>query len=513
MGERNANTLTNESQKVLEMLGIDKRFQGVHALKECTFELRKGEVHALVGENGAGKSTLMKILTGIYQPDKGEIVYNGKKVHFRTAKEAQVAGISIVHQELNLMNHLTAAQNIFVGREAKGFMTDDRVINERTRKLFDSLNLNIKPTDKISFLTIGKAQMVEIAKAISFEANILVLDEPTAALTISETEELFNMMNELRAKGVSIIYISHRLEEIEVMADRVTVMRDGQYVGTLVMKDATLDQIIKMMVGRTIYEEPKTKSHVKPDAPVVLETKNLSSPLVKDVSFLLRQGEILGFAGLIGAGRTEVARLVIGADRRFRGDIFVSGRQVNIKCPKDAVSHGIGYLSEDRKRYGLALGLSVTDNAMLASLDDYASSGFINQRKCEQETYKYIKSIDIKTPSSRQIIRNLSGGNQQKVVIAKWLIKNCDILIFDEPTRGIDIGAKSEIYKLMNDLVNRGRSIIMISSELPELLRMSDRIIVMCEGAKTKELDISEADSEIIMKYATLNDVGGKKHG
>lgn len=513
MDDKNTNNSAEDSQKVLEMIGIDKRFQGVHALKKCSFELRKGEIHALVGENGAGKSTLMKILTGIYQPDKGDIVYNGRKVHFKNPKEAQESGISIVHQELNLMNHLTAAQNIFIGREANGFFTNDRIINEKTQKLFNNLNLNIKPTDKISNLTIGKAQMVEIAKATSFEANILVLDEPTAALTINETEELFKIMNELKAKGVSIIYISHRMEEIKTMADRVTVMRDGEYIGTLEVKDATLDQIIKMMVGRTIYEEPKTKSHVPQDAPVVLEVKNLSSPQVKNVSFALRKGEILGFAGLIGAGRTEALRLVIGADKRFGGEIFVGGKQVNIKSPQDAVNHGIGYLSEDRKRYGLAVGLSVTDNALLASLNDYSRAGFINSKKCEEETGKYVKSINIKTPSNRQLIKNLSGGNQQKVVIAKWLIKNCNILIFDEPTRGIDIGAKSEIYKLMNDLVNQGKSIIMITSELPELLRMSDRIIVMCEGAKTKELDISEADSEIIMKYATLNDDGGIRHG
>lgn len=502
----------DKDQKVLEMIGIDKRFAGVHALRGFSFDLKKGEIHALVGENGAGKTTLMKILTGIYQPDRGEIIYNGKKIRFRNPREAQEAGISIVHQELNLMSHLTAAQNIFIGREARGFFVNDRVINEKTQELFNTLNLNIKPTARISAITISKAQMVEIAKALSFDANVLILDEPTAALTVTETEELFKIIRELRDKGVSVIYISHRLEEVKEVADRVTVLRDGEYIGTLDIGEATIEQIIRMMVGRTVYVEPKTESHVPPDAPVVLEARNLVSPVVKNVSFTLRKGEILGFAGLVGAGRTEVARLVIGADRRSGGDILVDGRKVRIQSPRDAVRYGIGYLSEDRKRYGLALGLSVTNNALLPSLDDYSKAGFVNSKRCEQVTRDYVKSLAIRTPSIRQLVKNLSGGTQQKVVVAKWLIKNCNILIFDEPTRGIDVGAKGEIYKLMNILVEQGKSIIMISSELPELLRMSDRIVVMCEGVKTRELDIGAANSEVIMKYATanLNDFGGR---
>jgi len=499
-------------QKVLEMVGIEKRFQGVHALRGCSFELKKGEIHALVGENGAGKSTLMKILTGIHQPDRGEIIYHGRPVRFKNPREAQEAGISIVHQELNLMSHLTAAQNIFIGREAKGFFVNDRVINEKARELFYTLNLNVRPTARIASITISKAQMVEIAKALSFAANVLVLDEPTAALTISETEELFKVMRDLRNKGVSIVYISHRLEEVKQIADRVTVLRDGEYIGTHETGEVTIDQIIKMMVGRAVYVEPKTESLVPPGAPVVLEARNLRSDVVKDLSFTLRKGEILGFAGLVGAGRTEAARLVIGADRRLGGEILVNGRKANIQSPRDAVAHGIGYLSEDRKRYGLALGLSVMDNALLASVDDYCRAGFVNDKKGEQVTRDYVKSLGIRTPSIRQLVKNLSGGTQQKVVVARWLIKNCNILIFDEPTRGIDVGAKGEIYRLMNSLVQEGKSIIMISSELPELLRMSDRIVVMCEGVKTKELDIAEADSEVIMKYATLNlnDVGGR---
>ncbi|MCI9363384.1 sugar ABC transporter ATP-binding protein [bacterium 1XD42-1] len=486
------------------MIDIDKRFQGVHALKKCNLELRKGEVHALVGENGAGKSTLMKCLTGIHKPEEGRIVYNGKEVSYKNPKEAQEDGISIVHQELNLMNHLTAAQNIFIGRESKGFMLNDSIINQKTQELFDHLKLNISPTEKVGNLTVGKQQMVEISKAISFDSSVLILDEPTAALTETEIRELFRTMNDLRARGVTMVYISHRMDEIMEMTDRITVMRDGEYITTLNTKETNLDEIINAMVGRTIYAEPKTHSNVAPDAPVVLEAKNLVSKDVKDVSFQLHKGEILGLAGLMGAGRTETARLIFGADPRTSGEIYKNGQQVTIRTPQDAVKAGIGYLSEDRKRFGLAIGLSIADNTILAAAEDFCKMGVIDEQKVRQVTEEYIKKINIKTPSISQLIRNLSGGNQQKVIIAKWLVRNCDVLIFDEPTRGIDVGAKSEIYKLMNDLAAEGKSIIMISSELEEVLRMSDRIICMCEGRLTKVLDIQEASQEVIMKYATM---------
>ncbi len=489
---------------VLQMIDIDKRFQGVHALKKCNLELRKGEVHALVGENGAGKSTLMKCLTGIHKPEEGRIVYNGKEVSYKNPKEAQEDGISIVHQELNLMNHLTAAQNIFIGRESKGFMLNDSIINQKTQELFDHLKLNISPTEKVGNLTVGKQQMVEISKAISFDSSVLILDEPTAALTETEIRELFRTMNDLRARGVTMVYISHRMDEIMEMTDRITVMRDGEYITTLNTKETNLDEIINAMVGRTIYAEPKTHSNVAPDAPVVLEAKNLVSKDVKDVSFQLHKGEILGLAGLMGAGRTETARLIFGADPRTSGEIYKNGQQVTIRTPQDAVKAGIGYLSEDRKRFGLAIGLSIADNTILAAAEDFCKMGVIDEQKVRQVTEEYIKKINIKTPSISQLIRNLSGGNQQKVIIAKWLVRNCDVLIFDEPTRGIDVGAKSEIYKLMNDLAAEGKSIIMISSELEEVLRMSDRIICMCEGRLTKVLDIQEASQEVIMKYATM---------
>lgn len=489
---------------VLQMIDIDKRFQGVHALKKCNLELRKGEVHALVGENGAGKSTLMKCLTGIHKPEEGRIVYNGKEVSYKNPKEAQEDGISIVHQELNLMNHLTAAQNIFIGRESKGFILNDSIINQKTQELFDHLKLHISPTEKVGNLTVGKQQMVEISKAISFDSSVLILDEPTAALTETEIRELFRTMNDLRERGVTMVYISHRMDEIMEMTDRITVMRDGEYITTLNTKETNLDEIINAMVGRTIYAEPKTHSNVAPDAPVVLEAKNLVSKDVKDVSFQLHKGEILGLAGLMGAGRTETARLIFGADPRISGEIYKNGQPVTIRTPQDAVNAGIGYLSEDRKRFGLAVGLSVADNTILAAAENFCKMGVIDEQKVRQVTEEYIKKINIKTPSISQLIRNLSGGNQQKVIIAKWLVRNCDVLIFDEPTRGIDVGAKSEIYKLMNDLAAEGKSIIMISSELEEVLRMSDRIICMCEGRLTKILDIQEASQEVIMKYATM---------
>ncbi len=494
---------TIENPVILEMKGIDKRFQGVHALKKSHLELRKGEIHALVGENGAGKSTMMKVLTGIYQADEGEIIYNGEKVHFKNPKDAQTAGIAIVHQELNLMNHLTAAQNIFIGREGNSFFVTDDEINVKTRRLFERFKMKIDPTEKVGNLTVGKQQMVEIVKAISFDAKILILDEPTAALTKSEIVELFDVMNDLKAHGVTMIYISHRMDEIQTISDRITIMRDGEYVKTLVTKETNLDEIIKAMVGRVIYIEPKTGSNIPDSAPVVLEVRGLTSRDVHDVSFDLRKGEILGFAGLMGAGRTETARLIFGADPIDSGEIYKDGKKLKIKAPVDAVRAGIGYLSEDRKRFGLAVDLSVSDNTVLADLENFTRKGFIDDRKVRETCETYVQKINIKTPSISQLIRNLSGGNQQKVIVAKWIVRNCDVLIFDEPTRGIDVGAKSEIYKLMTLLAEEGKSIIMISSELQEILRMSDRVACMCEGRITKILNIEDASQEIIMKYAT----------
>jgi ribose transport system ATP-binding protein len=411
----------------------------------------------------------------------------------------------MIHQELNLMPHLTVAENIYIGREhMNGMILDIKKTNNEARKLLESLHIHIEPTTKMQDLSVAKQQMVEIAKALSFKTEVLVMDEPTAALTESEIEDLFKFIRELKKQGVGIVYISHRMDELKKISDRITVMRDGQYVGTVMTADTTIDQIIKMMVGRVIYEEPKTASCVAANAPTVLKVKNLNSTIVKDVSFELKKGEILGFAGLMGAGRTETARLICGADPMMSGEVFVDGKKVEIKAPSDAVNCGIGYLSEDRKRYGLAGGLSVTNNSVMASLENFTSLGLINNKKATQATNEFVNKINIKTPSTEQLVKFLSGGNQQKVVLAKWLIKNSSILIFDEPTRGIDVGAKSEIYKLMNELLREGKSIIMISSELPELLRMSDRIAVMCEGVVTGILDIKDATQEKIMKLATL---------
>lgn len=493
---------------ILKMNGIDKSFPGVHALDHVNLEVRKGEVLALMGENGAGKSTLMKVLTGIYKKDEGSIVYEGKEVEFTNPKDAQEAGIVIVHQELNMMNHLTVAQNIFIGREAmSGKLINDKKMNEEAEKLFDKLNIKIDPTEKMGNLTVGKQQMCEIAKAISHDAKVIVFDEPSAALTEAEIEELFKIIRDLRKKQLGIVYISHRMDEIKVITDRVTVMRDGGYVGTLITKECTKDDIINMMVGRVIYEDPKTQSNVPADAPVVLKVEHLNAgKMVRDVSFELHKGEILGFSGLMGAGRTETARALFGADPMDSGDIYVNGQKVTIKSPMDAVKCGIGYLSEDRKRYGIVVQKSVAENSTMVDLDNYVNGIFINKKKEKDVALKYVKSLKTKTPSVDQLVVNLSGGNQQKVVIAKWLIRNCDILIFDEPTRGIDVGAKSEIYHLMNELAAQGKSIIMISSEMTEILRMSDRIVVMCEGRKTGELDIAEATQENIMHAATMRD-------
>ena len=493
-------------ETILKMQGIQKYFSGVHALKGVDFELKAGEVHALMGENGAGKSTLIKVLCGIHKRDGGSVEYFGDAVDFHNIAESQTAGISVIHQELNMMNHLTVAQNIFIGREImNGKLINDAKMNEEASKLFRQLNIDIDPTEKMGNLTVGKQQMCEIAKAISHEAKVIIFDEPSAALTESEIEELFKIIRDLREKQLGIVYISHRMDEIKVITDRVTVMRDGGYVGTLITKDCTKDDIINMMVGRVIYEDPKTESAVKPDAPVVLKVENLNAgKMVQNVSFELHKGEILGFSGLMGAGRTETARALFGADPKEGGKIYVNGQEVDIKNPMDAVKHGIGYLSEDRKRYGIVVGKSVAENTTMATMNDFMKGLFINKKKEVEVAEEYVKALKTKTPTVDQLVVNLSGGNQQKVVIAKWLVRNCDILIFDEPTRGIDVGAKSEIYTLMNELVAEGKSIIMISSEMTEILRMSDRIVVMCEGKKTAEIDIAEATQENIMHAATL---------
>ena len=496
---------------ILRMQGIQKYFPGVHALDNAQLEVREGEVMALVGENGAGKSTLMKILTGIYPSDGGTVEFFGKQVDVRNPRDAQNLGIHIVHQELNLMQHLTVAENIYIGREPmKGPFVDATKQNTMTQALFDSLHLDLDPKAVVKTLSVAKQQMVEIAKALSHEnTKLLILDEPSAVLTDTEIDDLFVFIRKLKQTNVGIVYISHRMDELKRITDRITVMRDGQYINTLDTATVEIAEVIRLMVGRTIYEEPKSKSMCPPGAPVILEAEHLNSRDVKDVSFKLHKGEILGFAGLVGAGRTETMRLICGADTMDSGSIKINDKEVQVKHPKDAVQYGIGYLSEDRKRFSLCLDQSVADNTVLPSLEQLFKGPFVNDSKIGKQAKHYVDKIHTKTPSTKARVDSLSGGNQQKVVISKWLMRNCDVLIFDEPTRGIDVGAKSEIYKLMTQLVEEeGKSIIMISSDMPELLRMSDRVIIMCEGRVTGEIDISEATQEKIMTYATKRKVG-----
>lgn len=496
------------TENLLVMKNITKQFPGVLALDKVSFDIRTGEVHALLGENGAGKSTLMKVLSGVYQKDEGDIFFEGQPVIINGPLAAQKLGISIIHQEFNLCNDLTVAQNIFIGREhrkGKSWLLDDSSQNIAAEKILKTLNLDIPPDQQVSSLTVAQQQMVEIAKALSCDSKILIMDEPTAALTESEIESLFKVTNMLKSQGVGIVYISHRLEELAQIADRATVMRDGCYVGTVNYQETNLDELISMMVGRDLDNVfPPHQS--KPTEEAVLSVRNLCRKGTLDnISFDLHKGEILGFAGLMGAGRTEVARAVFGADPVDSGEIVVNGKPLTDHTIEEAIESGIGYLTEDRKHEGLALGLSVEVNTLLSNYPEYASTmGVIDEQKGNQVADKLRQRLRIKTPNLEQLAGNLSGGNQQKIIIAKWLCKNTDILIFDEPTRGIDVGAKYEIYELMYELVQQGKSILMISSELPEVLGLCDRIIVMRQGRVTGELSRSKASQKTIMKYAAL---------
>ncbi len=495
------------SEPLVRIRGLNKAFSGVQALVDVQFELRTGEVHALMGENGAGKSTLMKVLSGVYQADSGTIELDGQPVQIDSPRVAQALGIQIIHQELNLMNHLTAAQNIFIGREPRrlaGLFIDEDTLNAKAAAIFARMRLDLDPRTVVGELTVARQQMVEIARALSFDSRVLIMDEPTAALNDAEIAELFGIIGQLRAQGVGIVYISHKMDELKRISDRVTVMRDGRYVATVPTADTPVARIIAMMVGRELESFSRQIPDTR-DQPVVLEVRGLSrGHAVREAGFSLRRGEILGLAGLMGAGRTELARAVFGADPIDSGQIRVHGQLVAIRSPRDAVAHGIGYLSEDRKRFGLATGLDVKTNVVLASLSRFASrSGWLDQGGIDRVADEQVRRLAIKTPSVGQLVRLLSGGNQQKIVIAKWLLRDCDILFFDEPTRGIDVGAKSEIYKLLDALAADGKAIVMISSELPEILRMSHRILVMCEGRITGELDGREATQENIMALAT----------
>ncbi|HFP0399156.1 TPA: sugar ABC transporter ATP-binding protein [Escherichia coli] len=498
------------SETFLQMKHITKRFPGVLALNDVQFTLRWGEVHALLGENGAGKSTLMKILSGVYQPDEGEIIFEDKPVSFSDPLSAQNVGITIIHQEFNLFPELTVEENIFIGREfckKNRWRLDEKQQRQATIEILQKLNLAIKPDTLVADLTVAQQQMVEIAKAISVNARILIMDEPTAALTETEIESLFRVTRLLKEQGTGIVYISHRLEELALIADRATVMRDGQYISTVDYECVKISDLIAMMVGRDLGNIYPRREALQQRIPV-LEVNGLTRKgVLNDINFTLYRGEILGFAGLMGAGRTELARAIFGADSIDSGTLKLNGKETVIKDISDAIQQGISYLTEDRKKEGLALNLSVERNIMLGNYPEYSDRfGNIDSRRCQQTSEEQVKALRIKTPNLEQAALNLSGGNQQKIIIARWVCKDTDILIFDEPTRGIDVGAKLEIYELMNRLVAKGKSIIMISSELPEVLGMCDRILVMRSGRITGELSAKEATQEKIMQYATLED-------
>jgi len=492
------------AQKILEMKNITKTFPGVKALDEVNFSLKKGEVHALLGENGAGKSTLMKVLNGIHKRDQGEIILNGEQVEFENTKEAQKAGLAIIHQELELIPDLNVAENIYLGREDRnGIFINYKKLYQNTEEVLEMLGVEIDPKAKIKDLNIGSQQMVEIAKAVSQNAEILVMDEPTSSLTNQEIEILFDLIEKLKEREIAIVYISHRLEEVFEICDRVTVLRDGQFVGEVETSETSEDQLIKMMVGRTI-EDRFPKMTFNPGEEI-LRVENLSVPgEIINASFSLRKGEILGVAGLMGSGRTELAKAVFGVYKEKSGDVYYRGKKLKINSPADALDNGISYLSEDRKDEGLILGLTVADNISISVLSTMLRAGtFINEEAEKELAEKYISDLNIKTPSEKQLVKNLSGGNQQKVVVSKLLSTRPEVVIFDEPTRGIDVGAKREIYNLMQELIDEGVAVILISSELPEVLNLSSRILVMHEKEIMGELDAADADQEAVMKLAT----------
>jgi inositol transport system ATP-binding protein len=492
------------SEYILELDHITKSFPGVKALDDIQLRVRKGTVHALMGENGAGKSTLMKIIFGIYTPDRGTMKFKGQELRLSGSKDALNRGISMIHQELSPIPQMTVAENIFLGRETtNGFgWLDKKKMVEDTRQLFEKLKINLDPNSKMIDLSIANMQMVEIATAISYNADLIIMDEPTSAITDKEVEQLFTIISSLKAKGVSIIYISHKMDEIFRICDDISVFRDGRYVATKVSSELDQESLIQMMVGRDIKQVfHKEEADI---GEITLSVQNLSREgKFKDISFEVRKGEILGIAGLMGAGRTEVIESIFGIRPPDSGEIYINGEKVTIRSPRDAIKHKIGLLTEDRKITGALLPISIRDNMIISNIDGYLNkAGFIKRKLVTDMCNLFVERLSIKTPSLDQLIMNLSGGNQQKVLLARWLLNNPDILILDEPTRGIDVGAKSEIHKLMSRLAQTGKAIIMISSELPEVLGMSDRIVVMHEGRKKGELSRGEANQEKIMELA-----------
>lgn len=491
------------NEVIVSMTDICKNFPGVKALDHVNFELRSGEVMALIGENGAGKSTLMKILSGVYTKDSGTVKINGQEYDDLNPKKAQQLGVAIIHQELNMCKHLSVAENIYLGRELRGkFCIDNKTMESESQKILDELGIDIKPWESVGDLPVSKQQMVEIAKALSINAKILIMDEPTSALTSKEIDELFRIIRKLKKEGHGIVYISHRLEEFQHIVDRVTIMRDGQYIMSGDFKDLTMDKMISYMVGREIKEKfPRVQCE---KGKKIFEVRNLNAGrMVRDINFSVYEGEIVGFAGLMGAGRTETTRAIFGVDPKDSGEIYVDGKEVKINGPLDAIRNGVVLAPEDRKKDGLCTKLSIRENMALPNLDLIGKHGIVNSSKEDELCEKIVKDLQIKTPNVEIDSGNLSGGNQQKVVVGKWLARNSRVVIFDEPTRGIDVGAKVEIYNLMNQLKQQGIAVMFVSSEMPEVMGLADRIIVMCDGRITGELTAAEASQDDILKMAT----------
>jgi ribose transport system ATP-binding protein len=492
-------------EPILALKNISKSYPGVQALDQVSIDFMTGEIHSIVGENGAGKSTLIKTITGAIQPTSGSILFNDIEMNGMNPIYALNQGISAIYQEFNLIPSLTVAENIFYGREIVGkFFINRREMNLQSERILSKLGVAISPQSLVKDLSIGFQQIVEIAKSISTNAKVLIMDEPTAPLTSSEVEKLYEIVDQLKQQGMTVIYISHKFEEIFRLSDRITVMRDGRYIKTLLCKDTNKEELVSLMVGRALGQSYPAKSTEV--GPPILEVRSFSNEKIHNISFDLKEKEILGIAGLVGAGRTELARAIFGADPIAAGEMFIKGKRVNIRQPLDAIRYKLGLIPEDRKQHGALLNMNVKFNISYASLNHFTAYGILKPKQEKKLASDYIRALAIKTPSEQQTVKNLSGGNQQKVVLAKWLATQCDILIFDEPTRGIDVGAKQEIYLLMRELVNQGKSIIMISSEMPELIGMSDRILIIKEGKLSGEIEGAEITQERILTMA-ISDV------
>ncbi len=497
---------------VLELEHIRKEYPGVVALKDVTLQLRRGEILGLIGENGAGKSTLIKCCSGAVIPTSGKIRINGKEFDRMTPQLAAENGIAIIYQEFNNVKELSAAENLFLGRPIrKGMVIDKKEMEKKAQEAFDQLHIKIDPKELVKNLTVGYQQMIEIAKAVQQDAQVLIMDEPSAPLTTNEVQSMFEVVELLRSKGVSIIYISHRLEEIFHLSDRIEVIRDGEYVETLITKESNVDQLIRLMVGREMTQKYPPREPCIDENNVVLELKDVCGNGDRNMSLQIHAGEVLGLGGLVGAGRTELAQVIFGSKQKDSGQILLNGKEINPKSPREAIDLGIALVPEDRKRHGALLGISIKNNINMPIYKRISTASVINSKVEKQNAEKYREEIQIKCPSTNQLVKNLSGGNQQKVILGKWLAADSQVIIFDEPTRGIDVGAKYEIYNLINDLCAQGRAVLMISSEMEELIGMSDRIIVLAEGEMTGELQKEEFNADLIMAYASA--VADKKEG